>query len=485
MEVPPPFPRGADRMLRACALVAAAAIVILPVLPDELFLARDAASGAVILFNRSHGLPIPLHLGWWWLGWQLVEWPLRLACAFAVALPALWPVREPGIRPRRLSVELSPRLWPWIAAAGAGALFLLLPVDPALNRAFGDGAVLFDQVRNGAPLFPAEPLTMALLGVIGGLLETRAGGRPQPAATIAIAVAGTGAAFAAALAWLAAGAARESWRRAALFFGVLLTGGLAQFFCYVETTFLVIAAAGWFLAGAVRALGAPAGREGGALAIAFGGLGVAVGAHTGAVSLIPAGLALVLLAPRRGRNGLLFALLVLLPFAAGVLLPFWMRGRFGNAGGGADSFIFVPLDYEAARRQSSHVYYAMFSLRHAADIAAAMIVAAPFALPLIGAAPFLRRRANGRSKFVVLALAAAGALAIPLLWDFDFGAWGDWNLVAAYLFPLNLFAWFIFLERLDCYQMPAGFGRRTLFPLILAQALLGLGLQLQLYSIGA
>lgn len=78
---------------------------------------------------------------------------------------------------------------------------------------------------------------------------------------------------------------------------------------------------------------------------------------------------------------------------------------------------------------------------------------------------------------LILGLSALATASIPILWNHDFGMWGDWNLSATYLFPLNIFAWIIFVFTLRKHQSKKKFN--TIAQLILIQALILLGLYLQ------
>ncbi len=478
--------------LPACALF----FVLAPLIPDEALIARDPASGAYMMIHRSHGLRIPFHLLWGSLGWERIPLGMRLAAALTVAGLALWPARAcplPSPLPPRRAPSRREKLLLALGALAAAPLFWLLRVDPAINRQFGDAPALMPQIRDALHVFPSEVLTMHLFNTIGNLIELLSGD-PWPELTIALAVCGTGAVFVWACGWLALTWGRGRAQKLHLFAGIAMTGATLQFFNYVETTFLVLAALALFFAAATGLLLAgdlPARRR--RLLGGYGALSLAILAHGGGVVLLPATLLLILsLEPARAGLARLrslldpwavagFVLIVLLPWYLLVARPFLLAGNFGNMGGGADDFNFVPWDIAAAREVSRHVYYAMISWWHLLDIGSGLLIAAPLApVFLICAAWMLRGARLDRPDRELLAIAATAALSaasIPLLWDFDFGGWGDWNILATYLFPLNVFAWLALLTASERRSET----RQAFAPALLIQILFALGIALQFY----
>jgi hypothetical protein len=186
------------------------------------------------------------------------------------------------------------------------------------------------------------------------------------------------------------------------------------------------------------------------------------------------------------RLGAIF-LIVIVPYFSLMVEPFFLHGDFGNMNGGADGIMLVPFRYDYLHPVSPLVSYSMISLWHLADICSAIFIAAPLAFPLLLAVSwsFWKTRPSvtmvEKRFLLILGLAAGSALSIPLLWNHDWGMWGDWNIAATYLFPLNCFAWVAFMV----VHRSNGFSRRDLLglllPLLLVQSFSALGILLQLY----
>ena len=190
------------------------------------------------------------------------------------------------------------------------------------------------------------------------------------------------------------------------------------------------------------------------------------------------------------RTVLGLALGVALPWLLIVWLPFYRQGDFGNSTGGADAWRFVPWDASSARQTSQYIYYSMLSRLHLADITAALLAAAPLALPQIFGALVLRRRAGVHwnrqhdGLHLVLAVAAVACASVVIVWDFDFGMWGDWNIATCYLMPLHIYAWVVFFDAIR--QLPQ---RRPLWlgvvsPMVVVQAALAVGMWMQFHPPG-
>jgi hypothetical protein len=314
-----------------------------------------------------------------------------------------------------------------------------------------------------------------------------------------------GALFVGALASFALTVGRDPAERWVLFLGAVAAGCTGMFFGYVETTQVESAAMALYFAASARWIAGPqASRLGLARLVAFAALGLAVTAHGAGVLLLPSAALLLAdvftrpqpdlralarraLAPASVAGGLGFVALVLLPFWLVVARPFYARGDFGNAAGGGDHIQWVPLSVDYAHRPSEWVYYSLLSRGHLADLASAVFVSAPFALPLSVAAAGLRLVGGGsldhdeRAVLTLLATAAAACGVIPVFWNHDFGMWGDWNLAATYLFPAHVAAWVAFVVASRRFERPLSFYLGVAAPVLLAQGLAWLGLLAQLY----
>jgi hypothetical protein len=251
-----------------------------------------------------------------------------------------------------------------------------------------------------------------------------------------------------------------------LFFGGLIVGYAVLFVGYVETTQVELAAMALFFGAGAKALRADAaGPRLAWVAACVSAASFAFMAHGAGVLLLPALVFFMVKAKPRyevGRRRLwsllfpalmavLFVLLVVVPYVLLIARPFYFKGVFGNLGGGGDHIMFVPWRIVYGLPKSRFVNYNMLSTLHVADVNSAFILGAPFSVPLLlyGRALLLKRRRRlhaVESRILwFLALAAAACLAVPLVWNHDFGMWGDWNLAVCFLFPLNLFSWALFV----------------------------------------
>lgn len=388
-----------------------------------------------------------------------------------------------------------------VIAAGlvAVAIFYLLRVPYAVNTQFADAPILPGEVELGT-VYAADALTYHVFHAVRGVLGLVVA---EPSGLLAITWTSclAGGVFVVAMLVLARAAAGTMAARLALFLGGTLAGYAVMFCGYVETTQVELAAMALYFAAAARTLRTPAGplrvRW---LALSLAALSLALMAHAGGLLLLPSAVILLLaglggpetpwwraLWSRQSlRSAALFGLLVVLPFVLVIVVPFYVQGDFGNITGGGDGIMLVVWSYDDAHPQSRYTYYALLSGRHLADLLSAFLVAAPLAVPLCLAGGVLawRRREvlepQERWWLVLLASAAGGCLLIPLLWNHDFGMWGDWNLATCCLFPPNLLAWSLLAGAARLWRDAPGSGRRLIAPLLLVQLLLTVGLLCQL-----
>jgi hypothetical protein len=282
--------------------------------------------------------------------------------------------------------------------------------------------------------------------------------------------------------------------------GATLSGSLVMFFGYPETTPIALAAIGLYLAcGATVIASADPRALTTAKVWSFASATFAVTAHGAGLLLLPS-LALLVVAPFgappgskwarwkplvSGQSVSLFIALVVAPILAISVLPYFPVKNLGNMTGGGDDVMLVPLTINYAHRDGG--YYPFVSWWHFLDIANAMWIAAPFAVPLLVGAAAVKRRCRIRLSaaeahaLAFIAAAAAFCLFIPVAWNHDFGMWGDWNIAVCYLFPLNALAWLSAIIVLRRFRLRAGHWLGMLAPLVLVQAACAVGLMALLY----
>jgi hypothetical protein len=442
---------------------------------------------------------MPLNLLWGMEGFRRVGEEGRGLLAGILLGLAFVPGPSAGGRPPRPR----PKINKWVLLAGVAALTpvacFLLRVDYGRNATFGDGTWLPVCVGVG-DVAAAEVLTSHLFILLRQLFDLLRSGPNGVAAVCAASCLGGGV-FAAALFLFADAVGVDRFEKVFLFLGGLGAGYTAMFLGYVETTQIVLAGMALFLACAARAFRAdrtPARLV--CTAAALAAASFAFLAHGGAMLLAPAVLYLLCcaragLGDRQRRlcralpavAALLFVGLVVLPYFFLVTRPHFLAGDFGNLGGGGDGVMFVPWTITYGLPKSPHVYYTMASKAHLSEIASAYLVAAPLSLPFLAAgAVFWRRRRRllaGRERRLValLAVAAAGCAAVPLVWNHDYGMWGDWNIAASYLFPWNLLAWTWFVVTSRGLFRHDRARRWFMSSLLAAQVVMAGGILLQLY----
>ncbi len=148
-------------------------------------------------------------------------------------------------------------------------------------------------------------------------------------------------------------------------------------------------------------------------------------------------------------------LAVILPLAAFVAWRYAVHENLGDIAGGSDHGMFVPFSNDGVGLgHRNRPFYSFFSWLHLVDILSAYLLACPLSLGLISLACWMKKKMHAvfsepDSRFLlILGLCAASCLVIPVLWHFDFTAYGDWNITSTYLFPLNAFAWIYFIYAL-------------------------------------
>ena len=479
-------------------VVFALAIVIVPQLPNGWFLRSDPYSQGPFLFLRSHTHAATFNTLWAAMGLRHVPLAVRVALMALALATACTPRRMLArlrLRARRLphDARLLPRLAPLLVLPVLPLLFFMFQAREKRNDLFGDGPKLGAQVEQGK-LFVAELLTCHVFQWVHHVLAWCGfpGGRLAVVVTSCL----SGGLFVAGVVAFARIVGRDRRERLLLCAGPTLTGSLTMFFGYVETTQVELAVMPWLFAGI-------AGMELGALRlrgwwvlVTLASLSVACLAHGAGILLVPA--AAIAFWDRARAEKVVgpagFAdrwwqvaalLVVAVPYALVLVWPRYMKHQFGNLLGGGDGIMFVPFEFDEALRFNPYVSYAMFSRWHAMDIVSSLLIASPFLLGL-GAVvfAFVAKYWNAidlpnQRLLLIFAMAAGACSAVPLIWNHDFGMWGDWNLAACYWFPSNLLFWtaVVIVHR----RLGASWQRfvRVGVPAVIVQAVLGLGILLQ------
>jgi hypothetical protein len=501
------YPAGEERRGRLAAVAAgalevavlavAAALIIYPLIPRDYFLAREPWGSYVLLDWRAAA--VPLHLLWGLEGFRALDAGTRVLLALALAACAC------GQLPRAAAGALLSQIKinRWVPLAGAAVLApifcYVVRVNYARSVTFGDGLWL-PPVVDAEDVASAEVLTSHVYFLVRRLIDHIHPG-PNGLAAVVYTSCLSGGVFAAAAYLFAAAAGRDRAEKIALFLGGALAGYSVMFLGYVETTQITLAATALFFAAAAWAFRPGAAAPKLALtALAVAAASALFMAHGAAALMLPAFL-YFLVAARRGAEGdrgrplyrafpalvaLCALVLVVVPLYLFVAEPYYLRGDFGNLRGGGDRIMFVPWTLIPRVPKSRLVYYSMLSWRHLAEVFSAFLVAAPLGVPFVAAGALFRSRGRRFGPYEgrllrLLALAAAFCLAVPLLWNHDYGIWGDWNLAATFLFPLNLFAWCLLVVASRGVFADEASRLGFMLSLVAAQLVMAFGILFQLY----
>ncbi len=204
----------------------------------------------------------------------------------------------------------------------------------------------------------------------------------------------------------------------------LLAGGVTLFFGYLETTVMAIAVAALYLYFGYRVI------QGAPLAPAALTLGITLALHGQMVYLLPSYLILSWIAYHRGPRKLvaLGSLLVILPPVLIVLFalthPALSVAGFGDATGGGDNRMFVPL----FKVESSMEYYTLFSFNYWTELINLALRATPLiGILLVPAAIGWWSRKNEWAAWFWMSI-IGGGLSFVMLWNPDLGMPHDWDL---------------------------------------------------------
>ncbi|UJR83549.1 hypothetical protein [Sandaracinus amylolyticus] len=380
-------------------------------------------------------------------GWSSVARYAPLVLALAAAALAVLAIRRAPVgdvaRAPRRTAAVS------IGAIAIGALGAWwLQVDPARNALFGDGPALAGHLATRRGGFAAEALTADLFVGMHRLLEKLQHGAVEMRDAIELVTFVCAGLFLASAIDLGRTLGRSHPERVVIALGIATTGGVVQLLGYVETTCVAFTAIAVYLAAGVRVSRASGEAILPSEIVAHSALGIALASHAACVSLLPSVLFLHL-RPGRGLRAstswILVLALTLVPWLASAVLPHYARGDLGNIEGGGDARRFLPLEFDPLHPPSITIYYALLSRLHRIELANAWAMgalAAPFlALAWIPGRVGARTDAFGVRRALFLLAAASGALSVVIFWSFDFGLYGDWNIVTAYLLPLHVLGW--------------------------------------------
>lgn len=489
---------AAVAFLKATVLITAAVLLLYPLIPRDIFLAREPWGSYVLLDQRLR--PTPLHLLWGLEGFRNIAFWARVL--WAAALVFLAYAGFPKVAGNAFLSKIKINKWVLFAAAAvlAPVLCYILRVDNGKNVAFAD-CLWLPRIVDAEDVASAEVLTSYIYFFVRRVVDHF---RPGPNGLAAVVYTSclSGGVFAGASYLFADAFGRDRVEKTVVFLGAALAGYSVMFLGYVETTQVELAATALFFAAAAWALRpAGAGTKSWRTALAVSAASLAFMAHGAGALALPAFIYFLVVARRGAEAGpgrwlyrafpalvvLLSLLLVVVPYYLVLAEPFYFRGDFGNLSGGGDRIMFVPWKLVPGLPKSRLVYYSMFSPHHLAEIFSAFLVAAPLSVPFIAAgATFILRRGRRYDAYEkrvlrLLALAAAAALAVPLLWNHDYGIWGDWNLAACFLYPLNLFSWCFLVAATRGFFAANASRFRFMLSLAAAQLVMAFGLLFQFY----
>lgn len=323
--------------------------------------------------------------------------------------------------------------------------FFSLQISP--TKMFGDAAFYPSQIEKGV-VFGSSALTDNLFILVRNIFSL------SGLETLRFVNIAFGGFFSVIVYFLALTLGKTSFHKFLIFSGIVFSGYSIIFFAYPETTagvltFIaayVLFSVKYFLFGKNSLI---------YLVFALISLSFACLLHNAALTMGLSLIWLIMYSPNKivvKQIVLRFFLsffIVLVPFVFFVVGLYYMKGNFGNATGGGDHSMFVPfyVDYLSG---SLRPYYSFFSYFHFSEIISSIVLSSPMFFVVF--AYFLRFRSkmnfllnDDYPVLVFLSLLAIGTAIVPVFWHFDFGAFGDWNLVTTYFFPLNVLSFYLFV----------------------------------------
>lgn len=478
------------QVLRILVVILGILFIIYPYIPQNIFIAKLPVDGSTFHFFRSHGLTVPFHLAWAFEGSKKIPLLLKIGGLFLFfGLPFF---KKITISIPRLfaQTQISPYiLYPAVFIISS-TVFYLFKVTPQLNAAFGDGPTLPGEIDQGI-VFGAEVLTGHFFLFSRKILDLFIV-PPNGLLAAQISSALSGGIFVTSILLLARSVGKNWKEKSAVFFGVIFTGYLVMFFGYVETTNLELASMAMFFAFVSKFIFSET-KKNLWLILSLTSLSIVFMAHAAGLLLgitVPVllfdyreNIKQTLFSGRNYRNLLFFLVFIAIPYYLIICRPFYLQGNYGNIRGGGDLIMFVPWVMDYIKPASPFTYYSMISWWHFTDILSVFLIAATFSTPLVFSSLILKIKNKikfGRREsnlVLILGLSAAATATIPLFWNHDFGMWGDWNLSATYLFPLNIFAWVIFIFTLRKQRSKKK--SKMIVQILLIQMLFLLGMYMQ------
>jgi hypothetical protein len=308
------------------------------------------------------------------------------------------------------------------------ALFITLGVLVGLilwyfraGNSLGDRINYLLMLRNGQWFYMSQPLSTAVFAAAYQVLS-RLGWPPEPAIAAVNCFAGGVWVF------LTLKLAEEipSWNGRLLVVCVLLTGGMAIFFGYVEATPLPMTIALLYLYLARQALSGAQTVLPAALA-----LGIAIAMHGQMLYLIPSFAVLCFAAWRAGQGRQIFPALALAVLPGLLTVSYALTHRelilgkaYGDVLGGGDDRMFVPL----TEIVSPYEYYTLFSIGHGMELINLILMVAPWVgLLLVFAIPAAWQRRREPWTWAAVSVILSSLLFV-WMWNPDPGLAHDWDL---------------------------------------------------------
>jgi len=441
--------------LKIFILIIGLAAFVYTSVPNSFFIAKNSCTGKILEIQTTHRAYRGFNVLWGFEGLRSFSVYLPgLLFLIVLLLITLEDVEIPS-----LEFKVEQKLLYVSLLILAPCFFYVFRVSHSTNLLFGDGGALEGFMNHGGDI-PSELLTCYIFRVIKRCISVF---EPQSGMLNALILTPCifGGVFLAALFFMAQTLGENKTEKVLLFLCLAVSGYTLQFFGYVESTFLEMVFTATYLAFSAKSILSDNKKFVNVWTVlAFISLSFTTMLHVAGILLIPS-CGVLMIDKKNGtiiakfksifkkKKLVLFFLLVLLPYIL-ILAPFLLVGNYGNMAGGGDGVMFVPLAIDCVNK-SKYVYYSMFSMLHFADIMSAILIAAPMSIPLILASVFVKLKCSVKFSYKegkviqLLALAAAGCALVPLIWNHDFGMWGDWNLATCYLFPLNIFAWVFFM----------------------------------------
>lgn len=462
------------KLILAPIFIFGAILVILfilwPLFPPEYFFIKHPNSNQwPFIIPIGHRTIIPFIIGWIFEGARHIKDPLLFGSFFIAIYTACCAILYFFQNTQKNTLPNSPSISKnllFLIPILSFCLFFIFRISPDLSAIFADAAVNPERIAKEL-INESSSLndyffifTNKILGIINGLQD--------PILAIQLSVAIFGALFIGSMAIFAYTVGKDWFEKLLLFCGISTGGYSLMFFGHLETTALELAVMAIFFS--VCALYIKSSYKLTWLYVCLLCLPLAVIAHAGGILLtisIP-----LLIGTFHRNNWIKTVKSLLLPrhvcaIVLAVILPaliifpwrYFSHGDIGNITGGGDHKMFIPLfNDNVGLGLRSRPFYSLFSAPYWSDIISAMLFASPFGIFLVFTANYIRKRyelliaeKNGR-LILILAVCSISSLLIPLFFHHDFGTYGDWNISATYLFPLNIFAWTYFVQTTQRFQ---------------------------------